>query len=62
MDINHAITENTFCKWFTRFQSRNFDLEDREHSGRLTITDGDKIKMLVKNNPDYMAQDISHIL
>lgn len=29
-----VIDESTVCKWFARFRSGNFDLEDQEYSGR----------------------------
>lgn len=57
-----TIAESTIHKWFTRFRSRSFELEDQEHFSRSAITDDDQIKMLIQNNEDHMICDIAKIL
>lgn len=43
---NGSIAESSVCKWFTRYRSRNFDLYNREPSGRAANVDDDQIEML----------------
>jgi len=57
-----AVGESTVRKWFTRFRNGNFDLEDRERSGRPAIVDDDQILTLIKNNPRHTTRDIAEKL
>lgn len=53
---------STVRKWFARFRSGNFDLEDRERSGRPAVVDDDQIETLIKNNPGHSTRDIAEVL
>lgn len=44
---NGAISERIVCKWFIRFKSENFDLEDWDYSGRPIIVDMNKSKIIL---------------
>ncbi|XP_053995679.1 histone-lysine N-methyltransferase SETMAR-like [Hylaeus anthracinus] len=46
-----SVAESTMGKWFSRFRSGNFYLEDRERSGSPLVADNDLIRTLVENNP-----------
>ncbi|KAM0730355.1 Histone-lysine N-methyltransferase SETMAR [Formica fusca] len=59
---NDAIAESTVRKWFARFRIGNFDLEDRERSGKPAVVDDDQIVTLIENNPRHTTRDIAEIL
>ncbi|XP_018366071.1 PREDICTED: histone-lysine N-methyltransferase SETMAR-like [Trachymyrmex cornetzi] len=59
---NGTVAESTVRKWFARFRSDNFDLEDRERSGRPAVVDDDQIVTLIENNPRHTTRDIAEIL
>jgi len=59
---DNIVAENTIRKWFTRFRNGNFDLEDRERSGRPAVVDNDQILTLIENNPRHMIRDIAEIV
>ena len=46
-----VVAERIVRKWFSRFKTGNFSLEDQERPGRRSTTDEDQIKTLIKNNP-----------
>lgn len=56
-----TMAESTVCKWFTRSRSGNFHLEE-EDSSIPAVTDDDKVKALIKNNPGHTTQNIAEIL
>ncbi|XP_036360306.1 histone-lysine N-methyltransferase SETMAR-like [Octopus sinensis] len=56
------IAANTVRKWFARFRTKTFDLENRELSGRPTVVDNEQIKTLIKNNSCHITQDNVEIL
>jgi len=56
-----VVAESTARKWFTRFRNGNFDLVDRECSGRPAVVD-DQILTLIENNPRHTTRDIAEIL
>ncbi|CAK9798994.1 Histone-lysine N-methyltransferase SETMAR [Anthophora plagiata] len=56
-----SVAESTVRKWFARFKSGKFDLEDRERSGRPLVADDDLIKTLIKNNPRQTTRHIAEI-
>jgi len=56
-----AVAETTVRKWFTRFRNGNFNLENRERSGR-PVVDDDCILTLIENNPRHTTRDIAEIL
>lgn len=41
--------------------SGNYDLEDRQRSGRPLVFDADEIEALIKNNPGHLTRDITKI-
>lgn len=46
-----AIAESTACKWFARFKSGDFDLEDWEYFSKSAVIDDDQMK----NNLGHMT-------
>ncbi|XP_053980666.1 histone-lysine N-methyltransferase SETMAR-like [Hylaeus volcanicus] len=56
-----SVAESTVRKWFARFKSGNFDLMDRERSGRPLVADNDLIRTLVENNPRQTTRDIAEV-
>ncbi|KAG5325309.1 SETMR methyltransferase, partial [Pseudoatta argentina] len=59
---NGIVAESTARKWFARFKSGNFDLEDRKRSGRPVVVNDDQIVTLIENNPRHTTRDIAEIL
>lgn len=57
-----SVAENIVRKWFGRLRNVNFDLEDRERSGRPAGVDYDQLETLLRNNVGYATRDIAEIL
>jgi len=49
-------------KWFARFKTGDFNLEDQECPGRPSTTDEDEIKTLIENNPRYTIRKLAEML
>lgn len=56
---NNALSESVCRKWFARFKSGNFDLEDAPRSGRPSEVDDNEIKALVENDRHLTAEEIA---
>ena len=52
-----AVAERTVRKWFARFKTGDFNLEDQERPSPQM-----KIKTLIENNPRYMTRKLTEIL
>ena len=50
--------ERTVRKWFARFKTGDFNLEDQERPGKPSTTDEDQIKTLIENNPRYTRRKL----
>jgi len=57
-----AVSLVTVRKWFKRFKSGDFDLEDRERSGAPVRTHTDRIKAYVEENPRSAVRDVAEAL
>jgi len=49
-------------KWFARFKTGDFNLEDQECPGRPSTTDEDEIKTLIEYNPRYTIRKLAEML
>ncbi|XP_011630446.1 histone-lysine N-methyltransferase SETMAR-like [Pogonomyrmex barbatus] len=49
-------------RWFTKFRTSDFDLNDAPRSERLTEVDDDKIKALIESKPRYTTREIAETL
>lgn len=54
-----AITERTCRKWFNRFKTGDFDICDKQRSGRRSIVDDEKLKALVQQDPSLTAAQMT---
>ena len=57
-----AIAERTMRKWFARFKTGDFNLEDQERPGKSSTTDEDQIKTLIENDPCYTTCKLAEML
>ncbi|XP_018058409.1 PREDICTED: histone-lysine N-methyltransferase SETMAR-like [Atta colombica] len=57
-----AVAEKTVRKWFARFKTSDFNLEDQELPGRPSTTDEDQIKTLIENNLRYTIRKLAEML
>lgn len=57
-----AVGESTVRKWFARFRTGNFELEDVKRTGRPSTVDDDQIQQLVTVNPHSTTRDIANTL
>ena len=53
-----CLTERQCQRWFDRFRSGNFNVQDVPHTGRPTTTDDDKIKPLIEINRSVTTREI----
>ena len=49
-------------KWFAKFRTRDFSLDDAPWSGRPVEADSDQIETLTENNQRYTTREIADIL
>lgn len=59
---NNSLQERQCQRWFKKFRSGDFDLNDDPRSGRPTEVDDDKIKALMDSNPRYTTREVAEIL
>ncbi len=57
-----VISERMFRKWFIRFRSNDFDLNDRPKSGRPSVVDNDVLISMVDTNPQLTSRELANIL
>lgn len=57
-----CLTERQCQRWFARFRSGDFDLEDTPRSGRPTEVDDDKIKAMIETNRRSTTREIAEKL
>jgi len=53
-----SAAESTMRRWFAKFRCRYFNLEDEEGCGWDYSVDDDKLKTLVKSNPQTTLRDL----
>ena len=56
------MTDQMGHKWFAKFLSGGFLLDDAPRSGRSVAIDSDQINTLIENNQHYTTQEIADIL
>ena len=56
------MTDQTCQKWFVKFRTRDFSLDDASWLGRLVEVGRDQIKTLIENNQHYTMWEIANIL
>ncbi|KAL1122903.1 hypothetical protein AAG570_003228 [Ranatra chinensis] len=57
-----AAAERVCHKWFSRFRSGNFSVQDAPRSCRPTEINSDEVKEMVDTNPRYTTRQIAYIL
>lgn len=57
-----CLTERQCQRWFARFRSGNFNVQDAPHTGRPTTTDDHKIKALIETNRRMTTREIAEKL
>ena len=48
---NNSVNERTIRRWFAKFRSIDFSLEDEPRSGRSTVIQDEDLKTLVMTDP-----------
>ena len=57
-----AVTDQTCQKWFVKFHTGDFSLDNAPHLGRPVEVDSDQIETLIENNQRYTTEEIANIL
>ena len=57
-----AVTDQTCQKWFVKFRTEDFSLDDASWLGILVKVDSDQLGTLTENNQHYTTQKIADIL
>ena len=56
---SEVVSLRTCQNWYTKFRSGDFELKDKQHSGRPSAIDDDILKEMVKENPWQMTRDLA---
>ena len=51
VEVYGALSDKTCREWFQRFKSGDFDVEDKEHSGRPRAFEDEGLQSLVDEEP-----------
>ena len=57
-----AVTDQMCQKWFVKFHTGDFSLDNAPRSGGPVEIDGKHIKTLIENNKHYIMWEITNIL
>ena len=57
-----AVTDQTCQKWFAKFRTGDFSLDNAPRLGRSVEVDSDQIKTIIENNQHYTTREIANIL
>nr|XP_003708364.1 PREDICTED: histone-lysine N-methyltransferase SETMAR-like [Megachile rotundata] len=57
-----AVAERTVRKWFARFKTGDFELEDQKRSGRPSTTDKNVIKSIIEDNPRFTLRQLADMM
>ena len=57
-----AVTDRTCQKWFVKYCTGDFSLDDAPRSGRPAEVDSDQTETLIENNQRYTTRCIADIL
>ena len=58
----HALAEQTCQKWFSRFKSGNFKLEDKKRLGQPKKFEDEELESLLDEDPCQTLQDLAESL
>jgi histone-lysine N-methyltransferase SETMAR len=58
----HALAERTCQKWFARFKSGNFDLEDEERAGAPLKFEDAELEALLDEDPSQTQEELAKTL
>ena len=58
----HALAERTCQKWFARFKSGDFDLEDEERPGKPNKFEGEELESLLDENCCQTQEELAESL
>ena len=56
---NYSVAESMVQKWFAKFRSRDFNLEDEPRSGRPTLIQDDFLRAIVDADPTTTTRQIA---
>jgi len=59
---DNALTERVCQKWFAKFRSRDFDINDAPRSGRPTKINSDNVKAIIDKDPCQSVREIATAL
>lgn len=59
---DHALAERTCQKWFARFKSGNFDLEDEQRPGQPKKFDDGEFEALLDEDPSQTQDELANTL
>ena len=59
---DHALSERTCQKWFARFKSGKFDLEDEERSGQPKKFKDEELEALLDKDPSQTQEQLAKTL
>ena len=59
---NNSVNERTVRRWFEKFRSRDFSLEDEFRSGRPTVIQDEDLKTLVETDPSQTVRGVAEEL
>ena len=59
---DHALAERTCQKWFARFKSGNFDLEDEERPGEPKKFENEELEALLDEDPSQTQEELANTL
>ncbi|EFN78922.1 Histone-lysine N-methyltransferase SETMAR, partial [Harpegnathos saltator] len=59
---NNASSDKTCREWFRRFKNGDFDVEDKERSGRLRVFEDEELETLVDENPCQTQKQLAKAL
>lgn len=59
---DHALAERTCQKWFARFKSGNFDLEDEERPGQPKKFEDEELEALLDEDPSQTQEELANTL
>lgn len=58
----HSISNSVCKKWFARFKSGDFDVEDKERPGQMKKFEDEELKALLEEDPCNTQKDYAELL
>ena len=59
---NYSVNERTVQRWFAKFRSGDFSLEDEHRSGRPRVIEDEDLRTLVETDPSQTVRGIAEEL